>query len=201
MRKFMLLSALILGGCSFVVNWGTITDSNDDAADFAVIADIDVIEANDLISTDWAVDTEELTTEEVEYTDAQNCAENEYWEPHFNKCAFYPCCEIKGNWTFVFNDMTTFPWKPITYSAKLTQNKAYVKLEITSDGTLPLPETMSGTLEKSVLHLDGENDSGFLTLDAVDVKKQLESDKVEGDYVWLKADGAQMAGTFYLQRL
>ena len=195
MSKFMLLSALILGGCSFVNQ--AITGNQPYEDNFPGDANETIIDLEP--DRDDGVDTL-TTTDELESVDAQDCAENEYWEPHFNKCAFYPCCEVKGNWTFVFNDMTTFPWKPITYSAKISQNKAYAKLELTSVGALSLPESMTGTLEKTVLHLDGENDSGFLTLDATDVKTQLATDKVEGDYVWLKADGASMVGTFYFQR-
>ena len=190
MSKIMLLSAMILGGCSFVNQDLT----GNQPYEVAFLGDANKI-------TDTYIKAENsTTTDEIESVEEQDCAENEYWDSHFNKCAFYPCCEIKGTWIFVFNDMTTFPWTPITYSAKIAQNKAYVKLELTSTGKLALPKVVNGTLEKTVLHLDGENDSGFLTLDATDVKKQLEADKIKGDYVWLKDDGTNMVGTFYFQR-
>lgn len=199
MSKFMLLSALVLGGCTFTVYWPTEESQSEEVA---AITD-SCSDANETTGTDHdnIIDADDSTnSDRVESVDTKDCAENQYWEPHFNKCAFYPCCEIKGDWTFVFNDMSTFPWKPIAYSAKISQNKAYVKLVLTGAGTLALPQTLIGTLEKTTLHLDGENNSGFLTLDATDVKKQLDADKIEGDYVWLMSNRTNMVGTFYLQR-
>jgi len=206
-KHIVVLTALLLGGCielgqSSKSITGNSYDSteNDTTTTTGDNTDFDILF---LETTDPENATEESNTENPETTEINACTENEYWEKTVGACVSFPCCDISGNWTFVFNDMTTFPWKPITYSATIQQAKAALKFELTSAGTpkdLVLPKFMTGTLEKSVLHMDGNGAGGFLTLDATDVKKQLADDEISGSYTWLVTGGTTMNGTFYLQR-
>jgi hypothetical protein len=132
----------------------------------------------------------------------ENCAQNEYWESQVCECLRHPCCDLNGDWTFIFNDMSSFPWKPIVFSANIQQSEAFLKFRLNGAGKpsdAHIPKMMSGLLEKETLHLDGENAHGFLTLDATKIKEQFATEKIEGEYSWLINDGSTMTGTFYLQ--
>jgi hypothetical protein len=208
-KHIVVLTALLLGGCYFEVMRPSkhitgIEDAPSSENNETAIGEVGPLEIAVLDSPE----PEEPLIDALDATDATadnvgQCAQNEYWEKTVNACVNFPCCDVSGNWTFVFNDMSTFPWKPITYSATIQQDKAALKFELTSAGTpkdLAIPKALSGTLEKSVLHMDGDGAGNFLTLDATDVKKQLANDEIHGSYTWIVAGGTTMNGTFYLQR-
>ncbi|MFH0815166.1 MAG: hypothetical protein V1902_03780 [Candidatus Falkowbacteria bacterium] len=113
------------------------------------------------------------------------CPEGEYPDPQLMKCLKYPCCEVGGAWMLQMLAID----EPLvySYSVEFAQDKAFVEMFVlgAAAGSKELPETVSGTLEVDVLHLDGGDPgvTGFLMMDAKKVEKQLfESSKIVGSY-------------------
>ncbi|MBI5254538.1 hypothetical protein HY932_02020 [Candidatus Falkowbacteria bacterium] len=103
-------------------------------------------------------------------------AEGEYPDPQLMKCLKYPCCELAGSWMLQMVDYDD-PMANYNYAVAIEQEKALVVLNVLgrAPGNIKLPETVSGTLESDVLHLDGGDPgmTGFLMMDAKKVEAAL----------------------------
>ncbi len=113
------------------------------------------------------------------------CPEGEYPDPQLMKCLKYPCCEIGGPWMLQMQDVNTVGL--YEYAIAVEQKKALVVLSILgrAQGDVILPETVNGTLEDDIFHLDGGDPgiTGFLIMDAKKVEKQLfELSEIVGSY-------------------